>query len=41
MARACGHDNLTKFNRNDLATWHREMATLAGVEYSGFDSKRQ
>ncbi len=35
MARACGHDNLNKFNKNDLATWHREMAELSGVTYSG------
>ena len=36
MARACGHDNLTKFNHEDLATWHREMALLSGVRYSGY-----
>jgi len=35
MARACGHDDLNKFNNNDLATWHREMALLSGVAYSG------
>ena len=37
MARACGHDALTKFNKNDLATWHRDMAQLSGVAYSGFE----
>ena len=36
MARACGHNDLSKFNNNDLATWHREMALLSGVAYSGF-----
>ncbi|HNP37667.1 MAG TPA: glutamate synthase-related protein [Woeseiaceae bacterium] len=36
MARACGHDSLSSFNRNDLATWHREMALLSGVKFSGF-----
>jgi len=36
MARACGHDDLNKFNKDDLATWHREMALLSGVTYSGF-----
>jgi len=36
MARACGHDDLGKFNKDDLATWHREMALLSGVAYSGF-----
>jgi len=36
MARACGHDHLNKFEKDDLATWHREMALLSGVNYSGF-----
>lgn len=36
MARACGHDHLTKFNKNDLATWDDKMAKLTGVRYSGF-----
>ena len=36
MARACGHDDLAKFNKEDLATWHREMALLSGVSFSGF-----
>ena len=36
MARACGHDDLQKFNKNDLATWHKEMAELSGVKYSGY-----
>jgi glutamate synthase domain-containing protein 2/CDGSH-type Zn-finger protein len=35
MARACGHDDFKKFNKDDLATWHREMALLSGVRYSG------
>ncbi|MBL4762149.1 MAG: CDGSH iron-sulfur domain-containing protein [Gammaproteobacteria bacterium] len=36
MARACGHNDLSQFTHNDLATWHREMALLSGVTYSGF-----
>jgi len=36
MARACGYNNLNHFNKDDLATWHREMALLSGVRYSGF-----
>ncbi len=36
MARACGHNHLSKFNHNDLASWHRDMASLSGVAYSGF-----
>ncbi|MBP7770267.1 MAG: glutamate synthase [Aliarcobacter sp.] len=35
MARACGHNDLSKFNKNDLATWHKEMAELSGVSYAG------
>ena len=35
MARACGHGALGDFNQADLATWHREMALLSGVKYSG------
>ncbi len=38
MARACGHDHLNQFKKDDLATWHREMALLSGVKYSGFES---
>ena len=36
MARACGHSHLNQFVKDDLATWHREMALLSGVRYSGF-----
>lgn len=36
MARACGHDALHKLNKNDLATWRKEMASLSGVKYSGY-----
>jgi glutamate synthase domain-containing protein 2 len=37
MARACGHDSFENFNSNDLATWHRDMAKLSGVKYSGME----
>ena len=37
MARACGHDDLSQFNKDDLATWDHEMARLSGVRYSGFE----
>tara|TARA_R110002049_G_scaffold210615_1_gene381689 strand:- start:1619 stop:3172 length:1554 start_codon:yes stop_codon:yes gene_type:complete len=37
MARACGHDSLSKFNQGDLATWNRDMAFLSGVHYSGIE----
>lgn len=35
MARACGHDHLSKFNAGDLTTWKREMADLSGVAFGG------
>jgi glutamate synthase domain-containing protein 2 len=35
MARACGHDRLSDFSREDLATWSWEMARLTGIAYSG------
>jgi methylamine---glutamate N-methyltransferase subunit C len=31
MARACGHDRLNGFNRNDLTAWKREMRELTGL----------
>ncbi|SLN10356.1 Glutamate synthase [NADPH] large chain [Roseivivax jejudonensis] len=35
MARACGHDHVSKFNADDLTTWKRDMAELSGVAYGG------
>ncbi len=35
MARACGHDHLSKFVPDDLTTWKREMSDLSGVAYGG------
>ncbi len=35
MARACGHSRLADFNPDDLSTFHRDMARLSGVRYSG------
>ena len=35
LARACGHDRLSAFRRDDIASWKRETAELAGIEYSG------
>ncbi|MFA7521930.1 MAG: glutamate synthase-related protein [Halothiobacillaceae bacterium] len=36
MARACGHDHLNQFARDDLASWHKNIAELAGIQWSGF-----
>ena len=38
LARACGHDTLDAFGVDDLTTWEREMAHLAGVRYAGIDA---
>ena len=35
LARACGHDDLSKLNINDLTTWKKEIASLSGVQYGG------
>ena len=35
MARGCGHDHLSKFCIDDLTTWDRNMAHLAGIAYGG------
>ncbi len=35
LARACGHDHLSKFTHSDLTTWKRDMAKLSGVEFGG------
>ncbi|MEL6640730.1 MAG: glutamate synthase-related protein [Pseudomonadota bacterium] len=35
MARACGHDHLSKFNKDDLTTWKKDMAALSGVAFGG------
>jgi len=40
MARACGHDHLNQFNPDDLASWDRKLAELAGIEWSGFSLDR-
>ena len=40
MARACGHDHLGRFHRDDIATWSREMADLTGIDYAGFNPDR-
>lgn len=40
MARACGYESLNQFRKSDLASWDRQIAELAGIEWSGFDSSR-
>ena len=40
MARACGHDHLNQFNKDDITSWHKDLAELAGIEWSGFMENR-
>ena len=35
MARACGHNHLNQFNKNDIATFNRDLAYLSGIKYGG------
>jgi hypothetical protein len=35
LARACGHNHLNKFTREDLTTFNRDMAYLTGIPYGG------
>lgn len=37
MARACGHNHLNKFSKQDIETWHSEMAKLTGIKFSGLE----
>lgn len=35
LARACGHDDLSKLCKDDITTWKRDMAALSGVRFAG------
>jgi len=35
IARSCGHDNVIKFNQDDLSTLDHEMHQLTGISYAG------
>jgi glutamate synthase domain-containing protein 2 len=35
LARACGHAHVRDFGPDDLTTWNRDMAYLAGIRYAG------
>ena len=41
LARACGHASLAGFDRNDIATWHYDVARLTGIEFSGYRASRE
>jgi glutamate synthase domain-containing protein 2/CDGSH-type Zn-finger protein len=40
LARACGHQALNSFGRDDITTWSRGMSELSGVEFAGLDTRR-
>ncbi len=35
LARACGHDDLSKLTHSDITTWKRDIADLSGVQFAG------
>ncbi len=35
LARACGHDHISRFAPSDLVAWKRETADLAGIRFAG------
>lgn len=35
MARACSHDHIDQFNINDVTSWKRDVAELAGISFAG------
>lgn len=35
VARSCGHDDVRKFNQNDLSTFDYDMHRLTGINYAG------
>ena len=37
LARACGHHRLSEFCVDDLTTFDRDMAALAGIAYGGVE----
>ena len=37
LARGCGHESLSAFNRKDLTSWKKGTAELAGIRWAGPD----
>lgn len=35
MARACGHDDIGKFSLDDVTSWKKDVADLAGISFAG------
>ena len=39
IARACGHDDISKFNINDLTTFNKDIHDLTGIPYGGVNHR--
>ena len=37
ISRACGYDDISKFNQNDLSTFDIDMHKLTGIKYAGIN----
>ena len=35
VARSCGHDDVSKFNKNDLSTFDYDLYRMTGISYAG------
>lgn len=35
LARACGHDSLSRFTARDITSWKRDVADLSGIRFAG------
>ena len=40
IARACGHSNISQFNKDDLSTFAQDMHKLTGIKYAGIGWKK-
>ena len=38
IARACGHDDVSKFNFDDLSTFNHDIHRLTGINYAGINA---
>ncbi len=39
MARACGHTHVHEFNPDDITSWKKPVADLAGIQYAGIETE--
>jgi len=41
ISRACGYDDISKFNFNDLSTLNYEISRLTGIRYAGINEEQR